>query len=175
MWKGVNPIRRGVNYYRWKNLTDDGTIVNGIFIVDGIFDSTLRWDGLFKKLCELYEGFWGCLHIVTDHEGRLSPNGVVRSDYCLPIRSGAYSARSIPNLTCLNFIRDDMVDPEIWPRIEAAGFPVERFLDGHLLQVTPGFDDLLTDFPNFSRRRAEHKTFFPPDLFLIKDEPPLSD
>ena len=55
--------------------------------------------------------------------------------------------------------------------IAAAGFPIQKIGNGYLVQVTENINDVVNDFPMFSKRRAELKSLFRDGLFLIKDEP----
>lgn len=56
-------------------------------------------------------------------------------------------------------------------RIRAAGFAVEELEDVIVVRVTDGLSDVVDDFERFSRRRAELKALFRPDLFWIREEP----
>lgn len=56
-------------------------------------------------------------------------------------------------------------------RIRAAGFLVDEHGGVTVVRVTEKLNDVVDDFERFSRRRAELKALFRPDLFRIKDEP----
>ena len=56
-------------------------------------------------------------------------------------------------------------------RIKAAGFPVDERDGVIVVRVTESLADVVNDFDHFSRRRAELKALFRPDLFWIKEEP----
>ncbi|WP_395330780.1 hypothetical protein WBP06_00560 [Novosphingobium sp. BL-8H] len=170
-WQGnEDPVKFGSVNFPKKN--DYGEVGNGLISIRANYAESELWVSLFKKICSLSSPFWGFVHVIADEETYIDTAGSRVDRYCKPVTTKAYRTREFPNLASLNFIRDDMVDPAIWPQIQAAGFPVERFLDGYLLRVSSGFADILDDFPVFSRRRAELKAFFPVDLFRIKEEPP---
>lgn len=59
-------------------------------------------------------------------------------------------------------------------RIRAAGFSVEQQDGVSVVRVTENLSDVADDFEKFSRRRAELKSLFRPDLFWITEEPPCS-
>ncbi len=56
-------------------------------------------------------------------------------------------------------------------RIRAHGFPVEVRNGVIIVRVTERLSDVIEDFPLFSRRRAELKSLFRPELFWIENEP----
>ncbi len=56
-------------------------------------------------------------------------------------------------------------------RIKSAGFPVDEVDGVTIVRVTDKLSDVVDDFDYFSRRRAELKAMFRPDLFWIKEEP----
>ena len=60
-------------------------------------------------------------------------------------------------------------------RIRAAGFSVEEKGAVAIIRVTDKLSDVVDDFAHFSRRRAELKSLFRPDLFAIKHEPGSGD
>lgn len=55
--------------------------------------------------------------------------------------------------------------------VSAAGFLIETIGNGYWVQVTENINDVIHDFAMFSKRRAELKSLFRDDLFIIKDEP----
>lgn len=55
------------------------------------------------------------------------------------------------------------------------GYTVESIRNGKLFRVTGSIFDIVDDFPKFSHRRAELKSLFRPEMFLIADEPALFD
>lgn len=56
-------------------------------------------------------------------------------------------------------------------RVRAQGFPVDIRNGIVVVRVTEQLSDVIDDFPMFSRRRAELKALFRPELFWIKEEP----
>jgi len=56
-------------------------------------------------------------------------------------------------------------------RIKAAGFVADERDGVTIVRVTDKLSDVVDDFERFSRRRAELKALFRPDLFWIKGEP----
>lgn len=56
-------------------------------------------------------------------------------------------------------------------RIRAAGFAVDELNGVIVVRITDKLSDVVDDFERFSRRRAELKALFRPDLFWIREEP----
>jgi hypothetical protein len=56
-------------------------------------------------------------------------------------------------------------------RIRAAGFAVDERDGVTIVRLTEKLSDVVDDFDHFSKRRAELKSLFRPDLFWIKEEP----
>ena len=56
-------------------------------------------------------------------------------------------------------------------KLQERGYIVEPLAGGFLVLMSGSLTDVQTDFATFSRRRAELKSVFRPDLFEIKYEP----
>lgn len=56
-------------------------------------------------------------------------------------------------------------------RITNAGFPVTVINNVVVVRIIEKFSDVIDGFERFSRRRAELKRLFRPDLFWLKEEP----
>jgi len=177
------------NFYGVKDILDRGCVsyTSGYYSTDpkkgGVtlnasYDPAVEWQALFRQLCAHIQPFWATMHIPGNPETEVDKHGVRNWRWGYDIGGSGRSAKTgklrIPNLACLNFIRDDMEDPAVWPQIEAAGFPVKRYLDGHLLKVTPDLDATLTDFPRFSEKRVSLKSFFPSISFYGNEPSPTA-
>jgi hypothetical protein len=75
----------------------------------------------------------------------------------------------VPNIGWAMFFGDEFAGDVDAERIVASGFPLEKLSNGYLLRVTNELQDVVSDFPLFSKRRAELKKLFKDDFFLIKD------
>ncbi len=58
----------------------------------------------------------------------------------------------------------EKVDAE---RIAKAGFLVENIGEGYLVRVTEDIQDIVRHFPLFAEKRAELKSLFPEEFFLV--------
>jgi hypothetical protein len=77
----------------------------------------------------------------------------------------------VPNAAWAMAYGDEFAEKVDAERIAAAGFPIEKIGNAWLVRITENIQDVLDDFPRFSKRRAELKTLFPENFFLIKEEP----
>ncbi len=87
---------------------------------------------------------------------------------------GAALKPEIPNIGWAMFYGDEFAHEVDEAAISAAGFPIEKIGEGYLVQVTEDINDVVNDFAMFSKKRAELKSLFRDDLFLIKNEPEIA-
>jgi len=144
-----------------------GQLVPGSISLSAAFSDKADWYSLFKAWCEFFPPQLGMLHPFTGPE--LSPaerNG--------SFQIGSFNAAlkpDIPNIGWAMFYGDEFSQEVNSDLIAASGFPIERIGNGYLVRVTDSIQDVVDDFPLFSKRRAELKTLFREGLFLINDEP----
>ena len=79
----------------------------------------------------------------------------------------------MPNIGWAMFYGDEFAQEVDADRIAASGFPIEKLGNGYLVTVTNSIQDVVDDFPLFSKRRAELKSLFREGFFLIKHEPSI--
>ena len=143
-----------------------GQIVPGDVHLHSACSEKVDWYSLFKVWCGLFPPQLGMLHLFSgpDLSYREQDNS---------FQIGSFNARlkpEIPNIGWAMFYGDEFAEEVDAERIAASGFPVEKLSNGYLVRVTKDLQDVVSDFPLFSKRRAELKSLFREDLFLIKSE-----
>jgi len=146
-----------------------GQLVPGSISLKAASSEKADWYLLFKAWCEIFPPQLGMLHLFTSPE--LKPaekNG--------SFQIGSFNSAlkpDVPNIGWGMYYGDDFAQEVNADRIAASGFPVERLGNGYLVRVTGNIQDVANDFSFFSRRRAELKSLFRDDLFLINHEPSI--
>lgn len=129
----------------------------------------VNFNHLFEAWVHLAHPDIAMLHVFTKPELQWEDQKSDRS-FKLGVLSGG-PHQGIPNMGWAMAYGKDYegeVDPT---RIRAAGFLVDERDGGTVVRVTEKLNDVVDDFERFSRRRAELKALFRPDLFWIKEEP----
>jgi hypothetical protein len=146
-----------------------GQIVPGSIALHAACSEKVNWYSLFKAWCEIFPPQLGMLHLFTSPE--LSP-----SEKSGSFQIGSFNSAlkpDVPNIGWGMFYGDEFAQEIDADQIAAAGFPIERLGSGYLVRVTNSIQDVVDDFSLFSKRRAELKSLFREDFFLIKHEPPI--
>jgi len=92
----------------------------------------------------------------------------------LSFEVGSFGGRfnpGIPNIGWAMAYGKEYTADVDFARIRAAGFAVDDRGENSIVRVTENLSDVVDDFADFSRRRAELKTMFRPEFFRIHDEP----
>lgn len=124
---------------------------------------------LFDAWVQLSHPDIAMLHVFTDSELHLEDQKSDRS-FKLGVLSGG-PQQGLPNIGWAMAYGAEFLPEVDVNRIKAAGFPVDQHDKFVVVRVTEKLSDVLHDFAHFSRRRAELKALFRPDLYWIKDEP----
>ncbi|NVZ29651.1 hypothetical protein HX881_29155 [Pseudomonas gingeri] len=146
-----------------------GQLVPGAISFRSVSSERVDWYSLFKAWCEIFPPQLGMLHLFSEPE--LGPHEKNNS-----FQIGSFNSAlkpDVPNIGWVMFYGDEFsaeVDAE---RIAASGFPIEKLNNGYLVRVTESLQEVASNFPLFSKRRAELKSLFREDLFLIKTEASL--
>ncbi len=137
-----------------------GRLVAGSFDYYGVYHKKINWNEFFEKLCKILEPSHAMLH-----------------NYVVPEMNNwslwTSRAAELGNLSHSCLLPETLVDETLAKTITDAGFPIQKFGEGYLLQVTEDLHDVVNDFPMFSARRAKLKSLFPDDYFQIKNEPEI--
>jgi hypothetical protein len=142
--------------------------VPGNLSFNSVYSEKIDWYSLFKIWCEIFPPQLGMLHIFTKPELEFKVN-----EYD-SFQIGSFNAAlkpDIPNAAWAMVYGDEFAEKVDVDRIVSAGFPIEKLGNAYLVRVTENIQDVLNDFPRFSKRRAELKSLFPENFFLIKEEP----
>lgn len=146
-----------------------GQIVPGAVRYRSASSERVDWYSLFKVWCEIFPPQLGMLHLFSGPE--LDPAEKNNS-----FQIGSFNSAlkpDVPNMGWAMFFGDEFAGEVDFERVAASGFPIEKLNTGYLVRVTENIQDVASDFALFSKRRAELKSLFREDLFLIKDEPPV--
>lgn len=192
-WKRTKKIKSsGMVNFPFVNLKGKKVPGQIFFEADALPDN--EWLSLFKVWCETTQAYAGLMHPLVSKDGPEKSSRDAR-DYSLEesVQSQAWSrflggelrcefragdlnslVSGFTNLGWATYFGDEYAHEVDADAISAAGFPVQEIGGGYLVQVTEDINDTINDFAMFSKRRAELKSQFRDDLFLIKDEPKVS-
>jgi hypothetical protein len=124
---------------------------------------------LFDAWVQLSHPEIGMLHVFTEPELHWQDYAADTS-----FRVGSFGGPAKPGLPNMGWAmaygKDYAAEVDV-ARIRAAGFAVDERDGVTIVRVTDSLNDVVDDFECFSRRRAELKALFRPDLFWIKQEP----
>lgn len=147
-----------------------GNVVDGRLNVYAAVHKKTDWRLLGARLSELIGAKMAMLHCFASFDSQPVKSNTPESYF----RSFTIQNGKIPNIGWAMFYGAKFAHEVDAAAISAAGFPVQKIGDGYLVQVTEDINDVVNDFAMFSKRRAELKSLFRDDLFLIKDEPTIS-
>lgn len=164
-WRRKNAIKcSGSVVHTSRNIR--GQIIPGSVRFNSACSERVDWYSLFKAWCEIFPPQLGMLHLFSDPElGSHEKNN--------SFQIGSFNSAlkpDIPNIGWAMFYGDEFAKEVNADRLAASGFPVEKLSDGYLVRVTKNLQDVTSDFSLFSKRRAELKSLFREDFFLIKNE-----
>lgn len=144
-----------------------GEQIDGSLIVQAEFNSKVDWLSVFREACLAMRANYALLHVFHESETVNVRSGTSESYFL----SGVLHRGMIPNIGWSVFYGEEFAGSVDVDRIASAGFPIEKIGSGYLVRVTENIQDVVNDFPLFSRRRAELKALFREGFFLIQDEP----
>lgn len=171
----------GPMWKRKSSLASRGMIIHGLIDIkyqrtpsDIWFQSRwakdVDWIHLFEEWVALSMPESGMLHVFTEVE----LDFLCDQEKGLAFEAGTFGSPAkpgIPNIGWAMAYGESHAAEVDVARIEQAGFPVREVGGAIIVQVTEKLSDVVDNFAYFSKRRAELKQLFRPDLFLIKDEP----
>lgn len=144
-----------------------GERTDGSLSIQAQFHKKVEWLDVFRGLCLAMKPSYALLHFFSECELVGVKSGTPESYFV----SGIVHGGTIPNVGWAVFYGDEFAEAVDGERIAAAGFPIEKIDNGYLVRVTEHFQDVVRNFPLFSKRRAELKALFPEGFFLIQHEP----
>ncbi|UTW46448.1 hypothetical protein KFE80_06100 [bacterium SCSIO 12696] len=164
---------RAVKYEAEVRHTDrniKGDIIEGRLDIYAEPHKKIDWGGLGVKLGEAMNASVAMAHCFASFDDQKYVHGTPESAFrTLSIKDG-----KIPNFGWGMFLGGEFSKEVKFDLISSAGFIVKQAAEGFWIQVTEDINDVANNFTFFSRRRAELKSLFRNDLFLIKDEPDIS-
>lgn len=122
---------------------------------------------MFSELVRIFPPQIGTLHLFTSRE--LGRRGAWSS---FEIGSfGASLAPELHNLAWATYFGDEFSEEGDRNAMKRAGFIVDEYANGYLVQVTANLEDVDRSFDLFSAKIAELKTLYRHGPFSIKNEP----
>jgi hypothetical protein len=146
---------------------NNGRWMHATILISSVFDGKVDWLALFRAICELTDAIGGVMYLITPPEESLKTPGI--SYYCLPI-GGTIKDKQLPNIGWATFFGSlfkGEVDADL---LRSHGFHVEELAAGYLVLMSETITDVRDNFMTFSKRRAELKKYFRPNLFKITRE-----
>ncbi|MGY5810865.1 hypothetical protein ACXHXG_24605 [Rhizobium sp. LEGMi198b] len=151
----------------------------------------IDWILLFLAWCETVSPFAAVLHPFIAEDGPRKGNTNIREysykeeishqawsrflsgEFHCEFRAGEMNSlvSGLTNLGWASWFGEEYAKEVDQQAISSAGFPVFKIGCGYLVQLTSHPNDVIGDYPAFSRLRAHLKSLFRPGLFLIEDEP----
>ena len=162
--------RKGPKYNGDADFADrtfDGKLVSGSVMIKSEFDDTLDWLKLFREISTLIEAECGVMYLIAPPEESARTPGY--SVYCKPMGPGIRK-KQLPNIGWATYFGSMFKQELDVDLVRSRGYHVEELAGGYLILMSDSIGDILSDFPTFSRRRAELKKCFRPDLFEITRE-----
>lgn len=192
-WKRTKVVK-SQGMVTFPSTNTKGTRLSGGLYFESQFRKEIDWRNLFEVWCLALSPYCALLHpsINLDqpaHNDRdlrdYSFDEEVARNAWSRFSSGAFHCEfragelnslisGFTNLGWATFFGAKFVHEVDAAAISAAGFPIEKIGEGYLVQVTEDINDVVNDFAMFSDRRAELKSLFRDDLFLIKNEPEIA-
>ncbi|GLK50143.1 hypothetical protein GCM10017620_31170 [Brevundimonas intermedia] len=167
-WKRKSKLAsRG--YVKYAKTNKFGDRIPGTFWFQSRWERSVNFDQVFDRWASLARANVGMLHLFGEAENPVAPTAAESR-----FQSGSFGGPlnpGIPNIGWAMAYGEGYAHEVDVDRIRAHGFPVEVRDGVVVIRVTEQLSDVADDFPRFSRRRAELKSLFRPDLFWIKDEP----
>ncbi|MDE3811265.1 hypothetical protein I7I49_13380 [Sinorhizobium meliloti] len=143
-----------------------GNIIEGRLNIYADANGKADWRTLGTRLSEAINSNVAMMHCFASLDNQACRSGTPESDF----RSFVVVNGQIPNIGWGMFFGGDFSKEVDQNAVSAAGFPIETIGNGYWVQVTEDINDVVHDFAMFSKRRAELKSLFREDLFLIKGE-----
>lgn len=165
-WRRKKTVKSS-GYVRPRIYNHAGKLVPGSVSISAPWNSRTDWRMLFSELVRIFPPQIGTLHLFTSCE--LGRRGAWSS---FEIGSfGASRAPELHNLAWATYFGDEFSEEGDRNAMKRAGFIVDEYANGYLVQVTANLEDVDRSFDLFSAKRAELKTLYRHGLFSIKNEP----
>lgn len=178
IWKRTNAVKSyGHMMHKHRNVYGD--VRDAWFVFGAAFDRKIVWLPLFKRICEVLQPRYATLNILGSVEespsafGKEADASYATNDHLCGLAPIALERRGLANLAAVNFFGPDLKGEVSEEGIREAGFPIERFGHGFLVQVAENVFAAEDDFAEFSRRRSELRKLFREGLFRINHEPSI--
>jgi hypothetical protein len=165
-WKRTRVVKYDAEITHTDQDTE-GKIIQGSMDIHAAIHKKTNWLTLTKKLVGALKPRIALIHCFVGPDNQDCAFSSPEQSF----RSFSVPRNEIPNIGWGMFYGDDFAKEVDEKAIAAAGFPIQKIGNGYLVQVTEDINDVCDNFPMFSKRRAELKSLFRDDLFLIKEEP----
>lgn len=186
-----NKVCKSIGVVDFPTINRNGKKIQGGILFESEFKKEIDWISLFKNWCLIISSRGGILHPAISYDckkiKKRDANEMTFDEeieqiawsrfstgtfYC-EFRAGELNSlvSGLTNLGWASWFGLDLAKEVDEKTIYSAGFPIRKINDGYLIQVTENINDVFIDYKAFSRKRAELKSLFRKDLFLIKEEP----
>lgn len=153
----------------------DGKLLRGTINVSADFNPEVDWLSFLRWCCQEFAAVAATLHVLAPEEVVTDPRITgPYSRFYQPIggRIDEHGGGGLRNLGWATYFGPPHFSKEAdFEALQSQGFHVEALAGGNLVLLSEQLTGVINDFPTFSRRRAELKGHFRPDLFEIKYEP----
>jgi len=189
-WKRAK-IAKSQGTVTFTSISTKGIKRPGSIFFQSKYRPEIDWSGLFRIWCETVSPIAAVLHPLVTQDGPKKSEKDIREysyeeeisqqawsrflsgqSYC-EFRAGERNSlvSGLTNIGWASWFGEEYAKEVNQPAISSAGFPIFKIGTGYLIQLSDHIDDVIGDYPAFSRRRARLKSLFRSDLFLIKEEP----
>lgn len=169
-WRRKRVVKSS-GYVRHRIYNRAGKLNPGSISMSSPWSSRIDWKMLFSELARIFPPQIGMLHLFSSRE--LGRRGAWSS-----FETGSFGAALAPevhNLAWATYFGDEFAQEGDQDAMKRAGFIIDEYTNGYLVQVTASLEDLDRSFNPFSAKRAELKTLYRHGLFSIQDEPEAPD
>jgi hypothetical protein len=171
-WKRMQSAQYAARFSH-SDIHNPNKIRHGSLTLETRFNPKTDWLPLFRDCCNSMQATIGMVHAMVEGDNLVDTQiGTKASSFYAGSFGRRNGAIAIPNIGWAMFYGKRFAADVDAERIAAAGFPIEAIGGGHLIRVTESMNDVVNDFASFSKRRAELKALFRPDMFEIPVEPP---
>lgn len=151
----------------------------------------IDWSLLFRAWCETASPFAAIIHPFIGEDGPRKGDKDIREysyeeevsqqawsrflsgEFYCEFRAGGTNSlvSGLTNLGWASWFGKEYASEVDQQAISSAGFPIFKIGCGYLVQLTNQPNDVIGDYPAFSKLRSRLKSLFRPGLFLIEEEP----
>ena len=139
----------------------------GIFTLSGTYSKDLDWDNLFGILEEILVSEYAWFHFSNKYEPEIYP--LIYQGRLENLANTSVIPKQTRSVKPVKYINSNLAD-----RIEDLGFSIQELPTAYKIRIVDTIHNAISDFENFSERRALLKSLFPRNTFRVTHESNLS-